>query len=434
MTPSRLLFQLLVGWALLGLPASVWPSFWSSWAGIGVALLLAMVLDALLSARAPKLLCERSLAGVWPVGRAGLVTVQLQNGDRRPLQLELLEDAPASWLGNDQPHRTDLAPDQSKQIRFTLTPTVRGNGHFGPCHVRVASRFRLWWFGHRIGGSNDVRVFPDFSRLLGHALTATARTVSAGGSIRRRRRGEGTDFRQLREYRDGDSQRTIDWKASARARKLISREYQEERDQQVVFLLDTGRRMLAQDAEHNHFDHALNAMLTLAFVGQRQGDAIGMMTFGAEQRWLSPQKGRSGLDRLLAGSYDLQPQEVAPDYAQAASQLLGKLSKRAFVVLITNLRDEDDEAIRTACELLSRKHLVMVASLRESALDAAVTEPVYQFADALRVAAASQYLQQRRQAIRNIGLRANHLIDVVPAELSQALTNRYLEIKESGAL
>ncbi len=434
MTPSRLLFRLAAAWAVLGLMACLWSSLWTWWAGVGVAVLLAMSLDALLSMGAPRLLCERTAAGVWPVGRAGVVTLQVQNVGRRPLLLELIDDAPATWRGNDHAHRTELVPEHPKQIRFTLTPPRRGNFRFGPAHVRVASRFRLWWFGHRIGSRTEVKVFPDFSRLLGHALTATARTVSAGGAIRRRRRGEGTDFRQLREYRDGDSQRTIDWKASARARKLISREYQEERDQQVVFLLDTGRRMLAEDAGHHHFDHALNAMLTLAFVAQRQGDAVGVMTFGAEQRWLSPQKGRGGLDRLLAGSYDLQAQEVAPDYAHAASQLLGKLSKRAFVVLITNLRDEDEESIRTACELLSRKHLVMVASLRESALDAAVSEPVYQFTDALRVAATSQYLQQRRQAIRQIGLRSNHLIDVVPAQLSQVLTNRYLEIKESGAL
>jgi uncharacterized protein (DUF58 family) len=285
-----------------------------------------------------------------------------------------------------------------------------------------------------VGNTNTVKVFPDFSKLLGHTLNATDRRSPTVGAIRKRRRGEGTDFRQLREYRQGDSQRSIDWKATARHQKPISREYQEERDQQVVFLLDTGRRMLAQDGLTTHFDHALNAVLTLAFLAQKQGDAVGLMTFGGETRWLNPHKGRIGLDRLLAGMYDLHAQEVAPDYTLAATTLLNKLSKRAFVVFITNLRDEDDLAMRSAVELLSSKHLVMCASLREKSLDAALAAPVKQFSDALRYSATVQYLQQRQDAIKRLGIRTSHLIDITPEHLSLALVNRYLDIKESGQL
>jgi uncharacterized protein (DUF58 family) len=277
-------------------------------------------------------------------------------------------------------------------------------------------------------------VFPDFSRLLSRSLLATDRRSPAAGAIRRRRRGEGTDFRQLREYRQGDSLRVIDWKATARQQRPISREYQEERDQQVVFLLDTGRRMLARDGATSHFDHALNAVLTLGFIAQKQGDAVGLMSFGGSTRWLSPQKGRAGLDRLLSGVYDLQAQEVAPDYTQAASALLRRLSKRAFVVLITNLRDEDDLALRSAFELLSTRHLVLCASLRELALDQALAAPVERFDDALRSSATAHYLQQRDAAIRRLGLSAERLIDITPERLSIALTNRYLQIKESGVL
>jgi uncharacterized protein (DUF58 family) len=137
---------------------------------------------------------------------------------------------------------------------------------------------------------------------------------------------------------------------------------------------------------------------------------------------------------MLAGVYDLQASEVAPDYTLAASVLLNKLNKRAFVVLITNLRDEDDQAMRTACELLSTKHLVLCASLREKSLDTALSAPVQQFPDALRYAASTHYLQQREQAIKRLGIRATQLIDILPERLSFSLVNRYLEIKESGAL
>jgi uncharacterized protein (DUF58 family) len=158
------------------------------------------------------------------------------------------------------------------------------------------------------------------------------------------------------------------------------------------------------------------------------------MTFGGETRWLAPAKGRGGLDRLLAGAYDLQPSEMAPDYTAAASALLNRLNKRAFVVLITNLRDEDDHALRAACELISSRHLVMCASLREKVLEGARAEPARNLSEALRYSATVHYMQQRREAIRRLGIRADRLIDITPDKLSAALVDRYIDIKESGAL
>lgn len=434
MIPSRRLLYVIFAWTLLGVAASHFASIVQIWWGAGLAIVIIGALDAALARRVPRLRVERRLAGVWPVDVWNEVTLTLHNEDNRPLAFELFDDYPTAWTLEGLPHASRIDPGTYKAITYRLRPNRRGDIQFGAAYVRIASVLGLWLTSHRLGEKSDVKVFPDFSKLLGHTLTATDRRSPTAGSIRKRRRGEGTDFRQLREYRQGDSQRSIDWKATSRLQKPISREYQEERDQQVVFLLDTGRRMLAQDDVTTHFDHALNAVLTLSFLAQKQGDAVGLMTFGGEQRWISPHKGRIGLDRLLTGVYDLYAQEVAPDYTLAASQLLNRLSKRAFVVLITNLRDEDDLAMRTAVELLSTKHLVMCASLREKSLDSAVAAPTEQFADALRFSATTLYLQQRQDAIKRLGLRSTHLIDITPQYLSRALIDRYLDIKESGQL
>ncbi len=444
MIPSRLLLWLTGGLLLLGFaagwwPESVLPTLWYSLAG---SLGLVALFDAWYWRKPPALQIERRIPSVWPVAKSQSVHLTLHNEDSRTLHLQVIDAYPNNWeteklpeeLPEELPHASSIAPGNYVSFPYRLRPPRRGNARFEALYVRVASRFRLWQHLHRIGPEQDVKVFPDFSQLLGHTLNATDRRAPTAGSIRKRRRGEGTEFRQLREYRRGDSMRSIDWKATARQQKPIAREYQEERDQQVVFLLDTGRRMLAQDDTGNHFDHALNAVLTLGFLAQKQGDAVGLMSFGSTTRWLSPFKGRAGLDRLLAGVYDLNPAEVAPDYILAASQLLTRLSKRAFVVIITNVHDEDDKALRTACELLSTRHLVMCASLREKALDQALAEPVQDFNQALRVAASAHYLQQRQDGIKRLGIRASHLIDINPAQLSLTLVNRYWDIKESGQL
>lgn len=440
MIPSRPLLYAVAAWTLLGLACGLLPAvpeLATVWWGSGLTMLVAGLGDAWLSRLPPAVRVERQVSGVWPVDVWNVVKVTLHNEDRRALKIVLFDAYPTGWRmeGLEGPAQASrIGPGGFVAIAYRVCPDRRGDTEFGQAYLRVASPLALWWRTHRMGQANPVKVFPDFSKLLGNTLTATDRRSPTAGVIRKRRRGEGTDFRQLREYRQGDSQRVIDWKATARQQKPISREYQEERDQQVVFLLDTGRRMLAQDDDTSHFDHALNAVLTLGFVAQKQGDAVGLMTFGGDTRWLSPHKGRVGLDRLMAGVYDLQASEIAPDYTLAAASLLTRLHKRAFVVLITNLRDEDDKAMRSACELLATKHLVMCASLREKALDAALGAPVVQFADALRFAATSHYLQQRQEAIKRLGIRAGHLIDITPERLSKALVNRYLDIKESGQL
>ncbi|TWI60919.1 uncharacterized protein (DUF58 family) [Pseudoduganella lurida] len=440
MVPARRLLAALGALVALGIATGLWPVLLAGWWAAAGMLLLAAMADALLARRPLALRIERQVAGVLPAGVWQTVRVTLHNEDAGPLTLALFDDYPADWELEGLPHTVRIAPGAWVAVTYRVRPVSRGDARFGPAWLRSASPLGLWRRSLRTGPETAVRVFPDFSAILGQALRATDRRVQTSGALRKRQRGEGLDFRQLREYRQGDSLRSIDWKATARHRKPISREYQVERDQQIVFLLDTGRRMLARedDGGGSHFDHALHALLTLAYVAAKQGDGVGALTFGSASaagvRWLAPAKGRAGLDRLLAGLYDVQPDEVAPDYLRAASDLVQRLPRRAFVVLITNVRDEDDLALRAACDLLAEKHLVLCASLRESAVDDAARQPVAGFPSALRLAAAEHYLQQREAAIRRLGLRHERFVDVTPQRLGVALLNRYLAIKESGAL
>ena len=142
---------------------------------------------------------------------------------------------------------------------------------------------RAWQISRRSGTASPVRVYPNFRALAKYTLLATDNRLSQIGVLQVRRRGEGMEFHQLREYRQGDAQRAIDWKATSRTQRLIAREYEEEKDQRVLLVIDCGRRMASKDDELSHFDHALNAALLLAHVALRQGDAVGMMTMGGDQ-------------------------------------------------------------------------------------------------------------------------------------------------------
>jgi uncharacterized protein (DUF58 family) len=437
MIPTRRLLAAVGVVSALALLAGMWPSLMPlAW---GALLLLAVLAsfdalsDRLRWSRHPVWTLTRELAGVWPVGQWGEVRLTLRHTAGRAVTLILFDGHPGDWESKGLPARLRLLPGQRITLRYALRPPARGPAVFSATQIQRETPLGLWAMCETAGAVQSVRVFPDFSRRFGHQLLATDRRTPQLGLLKKRRRGEGTEFRQLREYREGDTLRAIDWKATARQLKPISREYQEERDQQVVFLLDCGRRMLAMDEGSSHFDHALDAVLALAMVAHKQGDAVGLASFGGSRRWLAPAKGRTGLDRLIAGLYDLQASEDAPDYLEAARALGQRLRRRAFIVLVTSLRDEDDTALKDAVRLLRQRHLILVASLREAALDAVCATPVAGFPAALQLAATEHYLAERAAALRTLGLPPRTLIDVVPRRLAPALVDRYLDLKESGA-
>jgi uncharacterized protein (DUF58 family) len=331
------------------------------------------------------------------------------------------------------PFALDVPGGGFAQARYRLRPTERGALRMEPAEVRAASPFRLWQLTSRVGSAQTLRCYPDFAELADYALFATENRLSRIGVLRQRRRGEGLEFHQLREYREGDALRQIDWKATSRRGRLIAREYEDERDQQIVFLIDCGRRMIARDATLSHFDEVLNAVLLLAFVALRQGDAAGLMTFaGDAPRFVAPRKSRSTINLFLNTLYDAQPTLRPPDYHAAAIELARRLKRRSLVVILSNLRDEDEETLAPALALLKRKHLVMFANLRESALERIRAEPIRGLEDALRYAAGALYERDRATMTRRVESSGAMLLDVPPDRLAVALVNRYLDLKRSG--
>ena len=318
---------------------------------------------------------------------------------------------------------------------YRILVTERGRQEFSAVDLRLCSPLRLWLIAETLPVTSSVRVYPDFARITQYTLLATDNRLSQIGVLQRRRRGEGMEFHQLRDYRQEDSPRQIDWKASSRMGRLISREYQDERDQQIVFLLDCGSRMRARDGELSHFDHTLNAMLLLSYVALGQGDAVGLSTFGHEHpRYLPPKKSVATVNRLLNTVYDLQPTLQTPDYLVAAESLLKHLSKRTLIILVTNVRDEDDDTLSPAMTLLRRRHAVTLASLKETVLDELIEAPVTDFDTALTRAASLEYLHSRRRQTAILRHGGVQIVDVSPHQLPVALINHYWERKRAGAI
>lgn len=443
LSPGRRLLHALALLAITGAVLAFVPGGslgFSLWLVPATLLALAALLDAALAWRGlpPEVLsATRQLPHALALGVERRVAVTVRNAGRRRLVLTAFDHVPPGLVQSDLPAILALAPASETTFYYRVLPQRRGPADFGRLEVLADSVLGLWRRRHWLAQAVQIRVYPNFAAVARYALLATDHRLSRVGVRLRRRRGEGMEFHQLREYRRGDSLRQVDWKATTRQRKLISREYQDERDQRLVFLLDSSRRMRAQDGGLSHFDEALNSMMLLAHVALRQGDSVGAMSFGQApggDRFHAPDKGGSALDQLTNTFYDLEPQPRTGDYLEAAKALMRRVPKRSMVILLTNLRDEDEDELALALRVLRAKHLVVLASLRETVLDQVTESRVERFEDALTVAAGHAYLAARERTFSRLVGHDMFALDVTPSGLPIALVNKYLEIKRSGRL
>ena len=353
----------------------------------------------------------------------------------------LYDHSDPSFITDGMPTSIEIQAGKEVEVQYAVTPTRRGEVVFEPADVRVRSRLGFCELMERLGEREVRRVFPDFQQVARYAWLAGDHRLQEIGIKTYQQRGEGTDFKQLSEYRYGDPVRHIDWKATLRMGKAVIREFQDERDQCVLLLIDSGRRMRADDRTggigSSHFDQVLNAVMLLSYVALKQGDAVGAMTFGTpigQERTFPPRKGAQTLDALMGELYSVQPTPTHSDYVAAAQTLLRRYPKRALVIVITNFRDEDSSELSQALKLLRSRHLVLLASLRERVVGELIRQPMNTAEAVLDVASAHLYEQARRDAFVKLSARDALMVDAEPERLGIELVNRYHSVKRAGLI
>jgi uncharacterized protein (DUF58 family) len=432
MIPSVRLLKLAVGWLILAILVVIWPSLAAAWWWLGGGLAVMVLGDFLLGQwqRPPEL--SRRLPGKFALAAAADVQLTLCNPTGRKLKIALFDGIPAGAEAPTLPWAGDVPARREIKIFHPVILHQRGEARFGPVQLRCASLLGFWQKNSLHLAAETVKVYPNYEPVIRFALLAMQHRESPLGIVRRNRAGASQDFRQLRDYREGDPLARIDWKASSRRQELISRDYQEQQNQSVVFLLDTGRRMRAIDDGMSQFDHVLNAVLLVAHVALRQGDQVAVKSFGGSDRWLPPMKGSHAMPALLNHLYDYQTTPAPSDFSSAVEQLMARQRRRSLVILLTNLRGEDGKEMIPALQVLRSRHVVLLASMREQVVENAAASAVDSFATALKFLAADRYLQERREILATLGAYGIQTLDTTAKNLPIALANSYFDLKAAG--
>ena len=434
MIPTGRLIRLVAALAILGVLAAVWPRFNTMCAMLGGVLLGAAAMDVVLISMRKRMTLERQLPGRLALGVQNEISIWLHNPNRATVTAEFFDGLPLSVTSEHLPWSGTVQGRGMTRVIYKATATERGAVTFTGCHVRETSPLGLWQRAYRLGEDTDVKVYPNYEPVVRYTLLAMSNRTSQMGIVAKNIAGQSREFHQLRDYQDGDVLSQIDWKATSRRRILIAREFREQRDQTLIFLLDCGRRMRAIDCELSQFDHTLNATLLLSYIALRQGDQVGVMGFGGTNRWMPPVKGQHSMSVLLNHLYDYQATPEPSDFSEAVERLMARQRRRAMVVLLTNLRTEDSAHLLPPLQLLRRKHLVVVANLKERGVVERVRQPVATLEDALFVGAGLSYLEERTRFLRALRDHGILTLDETAPALPAALANCYLDIKRRGSL
>jgi uncharacterized protein (DUF58 family) len=456
MKPGSALFAAALVWLLLGGGAFFSPSLFLVWFLAGIALFPFIVVDALiLCLLTDRLSVKRDLSPSIALGEGSVVRLVLRRGGglffpARILLFDLyppsMKTAPAGHSGGTDTDaggifpvpldRKALGRGKILVLEYTVIPKERGNWFFSGLELLLSSKLRFWQLKVFHQCVSRGRTYPDFKKLGSGQELRGIMEHRGGRDIRRR--GQGLEFMSLREYQDGDPIKSIDWRATGRQtaagrRKFIVREYQEEQDQQILFILDSGYRLSPA-----RFDSALNGVLLLAYVALKHGDAVAVSSFGAADRWIPPRKGVSAFTSLMNGLYDLQSAPVPSSLFSALEQALTRLSRRTFIVLVSNFREEDGESLSWILPRIRRRHLLLLVSFRETEAEALARGShdgkARSAEEVLETAAARSYLESRRRLYRSWEHLGLLTMETTREQISAVLINRYLSVKRSGRL
>jgi uncharacterized protein (DUF58 family) len=435
--PSR---QWLVGAAVLALVAPlalVWPAAAGLLPALDLAWLAAFLLDA---ARAPAprtLEISRQAPVAFAVGRAAVVGYRWRHPGRGALALEVRERLPDPLGGADSPTRAlAVPPGEGLDERLEITPVRRGPGTGGALAIRARGPLGLAWRQETVSLPWSATVYPSVPDTALRALPLQVLRRREAGLRAIRRPGEGRLFEGLREWVPGDETRIIDWKATARRGKPIARQYEDERRQQVLIVIDAGRLLTAEVQGVPRLEAVISAALQLARAAVEHDDNVGLMVFAdTVQRYVAPARGRRALRAVLDGLAHAEGRLAESDYPAAFRHLAAHNRKRALTVLFTDVIDRTaSEALVAHAATLRPRHLPLAVTLRDPALEALAAARPVSAAGAFERAAAEELLGARDAALAEMRGRGIMVLDVPPSGAGEAVVTRYHQLKRRGLL
>jgi len=423
-------------------------------AGLAIALVLvlAAATDYLLARDGRRIRLERVLdSDKLSLAAWNPVRLVVTNASARSQRIETRDVVPPDFdLDTSAPLFTvPVHAAEAETITYHVRPRQRGDASFGDLHLRIDGPFGLVRRTARLRGTQrQVRVYPSLRDLRRYDLLVRRGLESQPGSRTIRRPGASAEFERVREYLPDDEFRRMNWKATARRGHPMVNQFETERSQNLVMLLDAGRAMsaLAEAPESDDIDdappglskldYALNTALLLAYVGSLRGDRVALLAYNDDIRtFVPPQRGRRALLATVQALYNLRAEPVEPDHGRALDFLARRNLRRSLVVHFTDLIDRESSSVLAAhLTRAARHHLVVCVTLGDPNVRRPAERTPTDGPSLYEKMVAQNLLDDRAALIRNLSAHGVLTVDTDADHLSPQVIGTYLDLKQRGRI
>lgn len=364
------------------------------------------------------------------------IVLQVENDSAEPIAGVLRDEPPPRFKSTKQEFNLSLSPGEYREFEYHVVPDERGGDFFRGTFFRQQCPLGLVDKIVKLRTEQPLRVYPNVLALREFDLLKQKGKLSQMGIRQSRLRGLGSEFESLRDYSQGDDYRKVDWKATARRGKLVVRQYEQERNQAVLIVLDVGRKMLSEVDGVTKLDHALDSILLLAHAVVTAGDNVGLFVYAERvRRYIPPKKGRNQLALIVEAIHDLVAEPVESDPGAAFAYLTSRWKRRSLLIAFADVEDGFQAAdMSVALASLKRRHITLLARVADPKLKELVEMRVVSNRDLYHKTAALLLESDRRDATSRLESEGVHSLQAEPQDLTAALVSFYFRVKERSLL
>ena len=421
------------------------PGFFSPRLGYGMLMwdalvMVAALLDGLRLPAPESISIERSWSNAPSLESETEIELAVTQSGRTILDCRLTDDLPEALVAVPATRSLRAYPRARAALRYKIEPRDRGDVRTGAVYIGYASLLGLVEKWAVAPLEQTVRVYPALRQGEDQEIfLARGRQIEL--QLRQvRERGLGRDFESLREYLDGDDLRDVCWTATARRGQLITRRYQNERSQAVWIVLDAGRLLqgrILRDNElerrgHSKLDYACSTAVALAQLALYSGDRVALLVYGQHvQQRVLPGRGPMHLRQIVEALSQARTEVSEADHLRATATLNRWQPRRALILWITDLAETAmrPEVIDGAMQLL-RRHVLLFVAMAQPDVDAIANARPKTVEEMFRTSAAQELATRREVLLARLREQGALTLDLDPDQLTAAVLNQYLKVKE----
>ena len=399
-----------------------------------VALLLVDVF--ILFQKGNKITATRTLSEQLSLGDINKVEIEIDSSFNIPLSIEIIDELPFQLQKRDLQFRFSLGANSIRKINYTIEPLERGVYEFNNINIYVSSILGLIERRITVKANKKIGVYPSVLQMRKHEFQVFNKSTSNQGVKKVRRLGNSNEFEQIKEYVKGDNYRHINWKATSRRSKIMVNQYQDEKSQQVICVIDKSRSMKMPFEGLTLLDHAINSTLVMSNVAIKKGDKAGLITFsdkiGVE---LKASRSAIQLRKIMEILYRQKTAYLEANFPLMYQSIRKTAQGRSLVLLYTNF--ESFYSLKRALPILrklNKQYLLVVIFFENTDISSASERISENVSDIYLKTFAQKFTGEKKlmvQELRKYGIQS---ILSKPEDLSVNSINKYLELKSRGMI